>query len=50
MTLHISHMLPKPAENWLAAPAEPFYLALRLYLPGRVHEEHRYTYSAIEMR
>jgi hypothetical protein len=50
LTLHISHLRPKPAENWLPAPAEPFYLALRLYLPGRVHEEHRYTYPAIEMR
>jgi hypothetical protein len=50
LTLHISHLTPAQPENWLPAPAEPFYLALRLYLPGRVHEEHQYTYPAIEMR
>ena len=49
LTLYIGHLSPAQPENWLPAPAEPFYLALRLYLPGRVHEEHRYTYPAIEM-
>ena len=49
LTLYIGHLSPAQAENWLPAPAEPFYLALRLYLPGRVHEEHRYTYPSIEM-
>lgn len=35
LTIHISNKRPKgvPAGNWLPAPAEPFQLALRAYLP-----------------
>lgn len=33
--------------NWLPAPPEAFYLALRLYLPGAVHVERRFAYPAI---
>ncbi len=50
LTLHLSHQRPDEINNWLPAPAEPFYLALRLYLPGQVHQNHSYTYPAIELQ
>lgn len=50
LTLQLSHQRPDDISNWLPAPAEPFYLALRLYLPGEVHQNHTYTYPAIELQ
>jgi hypothetical protein len=48
LTLQFGHRPPAQKSNWLPAPAEPFYLALRLYLPGQVHQRHEYNYPAIE--
>lgn len=33
LTLHIAHQPPADGHNWLPAPAGPFYLVLRMYLP-----------------
>jgi hypothetical protein len=38
---------PACAGNWLPAPAEPFYVALRLYIPGTAHLERTFRYPAI---
>ncbi|MGY2491902.1 DUF1254 domain-containing protein [Cupriavidus sp. CP313] len=35
------------AGNWLPAPAEPFYVALRLYVPGAPHLERTFRYPPI---
>ncbi|MGX6569323.1 DUF1254 domain-containing protein [Cupriavidus necator] len=35
------------AGNWLPAPAEPFYVALRLYVPGATHLERSFRYPPI---
>jgi hypothetical protein len=37
-------------ENWLPAPAGPFLLTLRTYLPGRELVEGRYTIPEVERR
>jgi hypothetical protein len=50
LTLQLSHQRPDEINNWLPAPAEPFYLALRLYLPRQVHQNHTYQYPAIELQ
>lgn len=50
LTLLLGHQRPKAINNWLPAPAEPFYLALRLYLPGLVHQNHSYKYPSIELQ
>ncbi|MEY4694948.1 MAG: hypothetical protein RLZZ95_1397 [Pseudomonadota bacterium] len=47
LTLFIGHTRPEQPRNWLPAPAEEFYLALRLYLPGEVHQLKKYEYPAI---
>lgn len=33
--------------NWLPAPPEPFYVALRLYVPGATHLDRTFRYPAI---
>jgi hypothetical protein len=33
MELHIQHLAPRGAANWLPAPDHPFYLVVRSYLP-----------------
>ena len=38
---------PALAGNWLPAPAEPFYVALRLYLPKEAHLRKQFVYPAI---
>ena len=48
LTLLVGHIRPTQSNNWLPAPAEAFYLALRLYLPGEVHQLHHYQYPEIE--
>jgi hypothetical protein len=48
LTLCIGHARPTDASNWLPAPAQAFYLALRLYLPGEVHQTKAYRYPDIE--
>lgn len=35
------------AGNWLPAPAEPFYVTLRLYVPGAAHLERTFRYPPI---
>lgn len=35
------------AGNWLPAPAEPFYVALRLYVPGTAHLDRTFRYPPI---
>ncbi|WP_084688157.1 DUF1254 domain-containing protein [Paraburkholderia oxyphila] len=51
--LRIAVSAREPADpvlrcNWLPAPAERFYLALRLYVPGEAHLAGRYVYPPIE--
>jgi len=48
LTFFICHAMPAYPQNWLPAPAEAFYLALRLYLPGEVHRFKHYPYPEIE--
>jgi hypothetical protein len=49
LTLCISHLPPTHISNWLPSPQEGFYLALRLYLPRPIHQEHAYVYPAIQV-
>ncbi|WP_176080584.1 DUF1254 domain-containing protein [Paraburkholderia tropica] len=51
--LRIAISANEPADpvlraNWLPAPPERFYLALRLYVPRAVHLEGRYAYPPVE--
>ncbi|CAG9217316.1 conserved hypothetical protein [Paraburkholderia tropica] len=51
--LRIAISAREPADpvlraNWLPAPDERFYLALRLYVPRAVHLEGRYAYPPVE--
>ncbi|CAN1522796.1 COG5361 Uncharacterized conserved protein [Burkholderiaceae bacterium] len=48
LTLVIGHVPPTQPTNWLPAPAEAFYLALRLYLPQEVHQIKQFKYPEIE--
>lgn len=48
LCLDIGHQAPEPTHNWLPAPPEPFYLALRLYLPAAVHQRPDWVYPPIE--
>ena len=48
LTIFISHDQPAQPSNWLPAPAEAFYLALRLYLPQEVHQIKKFNYPKIE--
>jgi len=48
LTIFISHSMPAHPNNWLPAPTEEFYLALRLYLPGEIHQLKKYKYPEIE--
>ncbi len=48
LTITMSHHAPTSQANWLPAPAEPFYVTLRIYLPSEAHLTHRYVYPAIE--
>ena len=48
LTIFISHDQPAQPSNWLPAPAEAFYLALRLYLPQEVHQIKKFEYPKIE--
>lgn len=50
LTLVLSHAPPADGGNWLPAPAEPFYVTLRLYLPGPEHLERRFAYPPIVRR
>lgn len=51
LTLHMSAQPPRDRSrhgNWLPAPAGPFYVALRLYVPQPAHLDRTYRYPAIE--
>lgn len=51
LTLHMSAQPPRDRAghgNWLPAPAGPFYVALRLYVPQPAHLDRTYRYPAIE--
>jgi hypothetical protein len=50
VTLHIQHESPGKAReaNWLPAPAGPFILVLRLYLPQAAALEGRWTHPPLE--
>ena len=51
LTLHLSATPPADHArrgNWLPAPAGPFYVALRLYVPQPAHLDRTYRYPAIE--
>jgi len=46
----IQHQMPADAgdrANWLPAPREPFYLALRLYQPRAAHLEFTFAYPPV---
>ncbi|CAG4890309.1 DUF1254 domain-containing protein [Paraburkholderia saeva] len=50
LTLRLSAQSPQDETlqcNWLPAPAAPFYVTLRVYIPGAAHLEHRYTWPPI---
>jgi hypothetical protein len=49
LTIWLGHTPPPQTSNWLPAPAEPFYVAIRLYLPRAVHQEGLYVYPVIEL-
>lgn len=44
---HAAPSEPRDRANWLPAPAEPFYLTLRLYQPRQAHLEFRYAYPPL---
>jgi hypothetical protein len=48
ITLLLGAAAPERANNWLPAPEDVFYVALRLYLPGAAHLERRFAYPPIE--
>lgn len=49
LTIHIGHARPREGEgNWLPAPAGPFALFMRAYLPQRALLSGRYRLPAIE--
>lgn len=47
LSIVMAHARPADAANWLPAPAEPFYVTLRLYLPDAVHLGKRFVYPPI---
>jgi len=47
LSLRIGHRPPAATDNWLPAPAEGFYLALRLYLPGAAHVQRSFVYPPL---
>jgi hypothetical protein len=48
LTIWLGHTSPPQTSNWLPAPADTFYVALRLYLPREVHQNGHYNYPLIE--
>ncbi|GMG93135.1 DUF1254 domain-containing protein [Cupriavidus metallidurans] len=51
LSLYLSAMPPRDEAlrgNWLPAPAGPFYVALRLYVPQPSHLNRTYRYPAIQ--
>nr|WP_315592307.1 DUF1254 domain-containing protein [uncultured Cupriavidus sp.] len=51
LTVYLSARPPRDQSqhgNWLPAPAGPFYVALRLYVPQPAHLERTYRYPSIE--
>ena len=49
LSIEVSHAPPVgPAENWLPAPAAPFYLILRLYQPQERLLKGRYRFPEVE--
>lgn len=50
LRLHLGAAPPRdPGRhgNWLPAPAGPFYVALRLYVPGEAHLDKTFSYPSI---
>ena len=50
LTLRLSAQAPRDAAlqcNWLPAPAAPFYVTLRVYIPGAAHLEQRFSWPPI---
>ncbi|AGW90400.1 hypothetical protein N234_10195 [Ralstonia pickettii DTP0602] len=47
LVIPISHRRPAQPENWLPAPAGPFYLILRLYHPAPAFIEGQYRIPAV---
>ena len=51
LRLHLGAAPPRDAArhgNWLPAPAGPFYVALRLYVPGAAHLGKTFSYPSIQ--
>lgn len=47
LVIPVSHARPAQDDNWLPAPAGPFYLILRLYHPGKAFMDGQYTIPAV---
>lgn len=47
LTIRVQAEAPEPGVNWLPAPRESFYLALRLYQPRAPHLELRFPYPPV---
>ena len=50
LTLRLSAQAPRDAAlqcNWLPAPEAPFYVTLRVYIPGAAHLEQRFSWPPI---
>ncbi len=53
LRLHLGATPPRDPErqgNWLPAPAGPFYVALRLYVPGGAHLDKTFSYPGIQAK
>ncbi|MNN79015.1 hypothetical protein D3C81_1956210 [compost metagenome] len=51
LRLHLGAAAPRDAAhhgNWLPAPAGPFYVALRLYVPREAHLGKTFSYPGIQ--
>ena len=48
LTITMSHTAPRASTNWLPAPAEAFYVSLRMYMPGKAHVERTFKYPPIQ--
>ncbi|MGO4281093.1 DUF1254 domain-containing protein [Cupriavidus sp. RAF20_2] len=47
LVIPVGHARPTQDDNWLPAPAGPFYLILRLYHPAQAFMEGQYTIPAV---
>lgn len=48
LRLYFGAQAPAVSANWLPAPAAPFYLTLRLYMPRAAHLDRTFRYPSIK--